>query len=324
MNQQEREAWLAERKKGLGGTDVACILLSSCDDEAEKVGSFENSVFKLWTEKTDLFESDDVDDAILMRGRVMEKYVCEFYGLHLGEGCKLWEEGLTWHPTRPRIFGTPDRLVEQNGVRFGMDAKTRRFRRGWGESGTTDIPLDVEIQMRTYMEIFDAPYWDIATLFGLDDFRVYRLERDKELGSQILDVAEAWWDKHVEKQIPPDVDSTSLCKTVLGKLHKRVQDIPLRQATVAEKDLYEKIIAVKKEFKSIEKKKQELENRLRAAIGEDPGIEGIATWKPSRNRRVFDKNKFRQDEPEMYEKYVTEQAGSRLLRIKEERHDNST
>ena len=73
MNQQEREAWLNERKKGLGGTDVACILLSACDDEAEKVGSFENSVFKLWTEKTDLFESVDVDDAVLMRGRVMEK-----------------------------------------------------------------------------------------------------------------------------------------------------------------------------------------------------------------------------------------------------------
>ena len=37
MNQQEREAWLAERKKGLGGTDVACILLAACDDESEKL-----------------------------------------------------------------------------------------------------------------------------------------------------------------------------------------------------------------------------------------------------------------------------------------------
>ena len=313
MNQQEREAWLAERKTGLGGTDVACILLSACDDESEKVGSFENSAFKLWSEKTNLFESNDVDDAVLMRGRVMEKYVCEFYGLHLGEGCKLWEEGLTWHPTRSRIFGTPDRLVELNGVRFGMDAKTRRFRRGWGESGTTDMPLDVEIQMRTYMEIFDAPYWDIATLFGLDDFRVYRLERDKELGSQILDIAESWWEKHVVNEIPPDVDSTNLCKEVLGKLHKRVQDKPLRVATVAEKDLYE----------TIEKNKRELENRLRAAIGEEPGIDGIATWKPSKIRRVFDKNTFRNEEPELYEKYVTEQPGSRILRIKEERHDNS-
>lgn len=324
MNQEEREAWLAERKKGLGGTDVACILLSACEDESEKVGSFENSTFKLWSEKTNLFESEDVDDAVLMRGRVMEKYVCEFYGLHLGEGCKLWEEGLTWHSSRPRIFGTPDRLVELNGVKFGMDAKTRRFRRGWGEAGTTDVPLDVEIQMRTYMEIFDAPYWDIATLFGLDDFRVYRLERDKELGSQILDVAESWWEKHVEKQIPPDVDNTKLCQKVLGKLHKRVQEKPLRAATVGEKDLHEKIIEVKKQFKEIEKKKRELENRLRAAIGDEPGIGGIATWKQSKNKRVFDKNSFRDEEPDLYEKYIIEQPGSRILRIKEEQYDDRT
>ena len=316
MNQQEREQWLAERKKGLGGTDVACILLSACEDESEKIGSFENSVFKLWSEKTNLFESEDIDDAVLMRGRVMEKYVCEFYGLHLGEGCKLWEEGLTWHPTRPRIFGTPDRLVEHNGVRFGMDAKTRRFRRGWGESGTTDVPLDVEIQMRTYMEIFDAPYWDIATLFSLDDFRVYRLERDKELGEGILDIAESWWEKHVVNEVPPDVDNTDLCKHVLGKLHKRVQEKPLRVATVSEKDLYEKIIEVREQAKSIQKKKTELENRLRAAIGEDPGIEGVATWKMGKNKKVFDKNKFREDHPNIYEKYVVEQPGTRILRIK--------
>ena len=316
MNQQEREQWLAERKKGLGGTDVACILLSACEDESEKIGSFENSVFKLWSEKTNLFESEDIDDAVLMRGRVMEKYVCEFYGLHLGEGCKLWEEGLTWHPTRPRIFGTPDRLVEHNGVRFGMDAKTRRFRRGWGESGTTDVPLDVEIQMRTYMEIFDAPYWDIATLFSLDDFRVYRLERDKELGEGILDIAESWWEKHVVNEVPPDVDNTDLCKHVLGKLHKRVQEKPLRVATVSEKDLYEKIIEVREQAKLIQKKKTELENRLRAAIGEDPGIEGVATWKMGKNKKVFDKNKFREDHPNIYEKYVVEQPGTRILRIK--------
>lgn len=239
MNQQEREAWLAERKKGLGGTDIACIMMAGAEI-SEKVGSFEGSQFKLWSEKTGLYDTDDYDDAILMRGRVMEKYVCEFYELHLGEGCKLWEEGLTWHPTRPRIFGTPDRLVEQNGVRFGMDAKTRRFRRGWGESGTTDVPLDVEIQMRVYMEIFDAPYWDIATLFSLDDFRVYRIERDKELGQSILDVAEAWWDKHVNGEIPPDVDATDACMKVITALNPRVKSEELRVATTAEKTFTKK------------------------------------------------------------------------------------
>tara|TARA_R100001230_G_C5679787_1_gene186331 strand:+ start:517 stop:1488 length:972 start_codon:yes stop_codon:yes gene_type:complete len=321
MDQKEREAWLAERKKGLGGTDIACIMMAGAD-ASEKIGSFENSLFKIWSEKTGLFESEDQDNAILMRGRVMEKYVCEFYELHLGKGCNLWEEGLTWHPSRPRIFGTPDRLVEQNGVRFGMDAKTRRFRKGWGESGTTDVPLDVELQMRVYMEIFDAPYWDIATLFSLDDFRVYRIERDKELGDAILEVAEAWWEKHVDGQIPPDVDATDKCMKVLGQLNPRVRDEPLRKPTVAEKDLHERLVKVKKECKELETKKKELENLLRAAIGESPGIEGIATWKKSKNKKTFNKRAFQQAEPKMYEKYLIETEGTRMLRVKELKNDD--
>ena len=118
-------------------------------------------------------------------------------------------------------------------------------------------------------------------------------------------------------EIPPDVDNTKLCQQVLGKLHKRIQEKPLRPATVAEKDLYEKIIEVRKQSKDIEKQKRELENRLRAAIGDEPGIDGIATWKPSKSKRVFDKNKFRDEHPDLYEKYVIEQQGSRILRIKE-------
>ena len=254
-----------------------------------------------------------------MRGRVMEKYVCEFYQLHLGEGCKLWEEGLTWHQTRPRIFGTPDRLVEHNGVRFGMDAKTRRFRRGWGDSGTTDVPLDVEIQMRVYMEIFDAPYWDIATLFSLDDFRVYRIERDKELGESILQVACDWWDTHVERQVPPDVDATDACMKVLAALNPRIKSDDLRVATTAEKDLHEKIIAVKKELKKVQTKKKELENLLRSKIGDSLGIAGVATWKKGRARKVFDKDAFREAHPDLYQEFVIEVPSTRTLRVSEEK-----
>ena len=316
MNQQEREAWLAERKKGLGGTDIACIMMAGAD-ASEKVGSYDGSTFKLWSEKTGLYDTDDYDDAILMRGRVMEKYVCEFYELHLGEGCKLWEEGLTWHPSRPRIFGTPDRLVEQNGVRFGMDAKTRRYRKGWGESGTTDVPLDVEIQMRVYMEIFDAPYWDIATLFSLDDFRVYRIERDKKLGESIINVAESWWEKHVDGETPPDVDATNACMKVLGALNPRIKSEELRVATAAEKDLHEKIINVRTELKEVQTKKRELENLLRAKIGESIGIAGVATWKQGKPRKVFDKDSFKEAHPDMYEKFVIETPSTRTLRITE-------
>ena len=258
-----------------------------------------------------------------MRGRVMEKYVCELYELHLGDGCRLWEKGLTWHPTRPRIFGTPDRIVEHKGVTFGMDAKTRRRRKGWGKTRSTDVPLDVEVQMRAYMEIFDAPYWDIATLFSLDDFRVYRLERDKELGEQILDIGEEWWQKYVVEETPPPADGTAMCREALGKIHPRVKDEKLRVATVAERDLYEQILKCRSEYKELTEKKTELENQMRLCIGESLGIAQLATWKPTSKRRVFDKKTFMKDEPSLYKKYTTEQPGNRMLRIMEPRDDDS-
>jgi predicted phage-related endonuclease len=325
MNQAERTAWLAERKKGLGGTDIAAIMMAGAD-AADKIGSFDKSLFKIWSEKTGLFKSEDRDNAVLMRGRVMEKYVFELYELHLGKGCRLWERGLTWHPSRPRIFGTPDMLVEHGGVTFGMDAKTRRMRKGWGKTGTTDVPLDVEVQMRAYMEIFDAPYWDIATLFSLDDFRVYRIDRDKELGADILSVAEEWWEKYVASETPPPVDSTDMCREVLGKMftiNPRVADEPLRPASVAERDLYEKILKARETHKEVTGKKNELENQLRSCIGESFGIAGVATWKPSKPRQSFDKKRFSQDHPDLYKEYVTEGPSNRTLRIMEPRNDDS-
>ena len=321
MNQAERKAWLAERKKGLGGTDIASIMMGSASP-ADKVGCFERSLFRLWSEKTGLFKSEDSDNQFLMRGRVMEKYVCELYEFHLGEGCRLWEKGLTWHPTRPRIFGTPDRLVEQNGVTFGMDAKTRRMRKGWGKTGTTDVPLDVEIQMRAYMEIFDAPYWDIATLFGLDDFRVYRIERDEDLGQEILNVAEEWWESHVEAETPPAPDGTALCRETLGKLNPRVTNETLRPATVSEREIYEKILAIREDHKILTEKKTELENQLRNCIGESLGIAGVATWKPTKPRQNFDKKQFTVDHPDLYQQYVTEGSSNRVLRIMEPKDDD--
>ena len=322
MNQAERKAWLAERTKGLGGTDIATIMLAAADP-VDKAGCYERSIFKLWSEKTGLFDSEDMDNQILMRGRVMEKYVCEFYELHLGEGCRLWEEGLTWHPTRPHIFGTPDRLVEHEGVTFGMDAKTRRFRKGWGKSDTTDIPLDVEVQMRAYMEIFDTPYWDIATLFGLDDFRIYRLDRDKQLGADILNVAEEWWDRYVETETPPPIDGTDLCRKVLGKLHPRVTSEILRPATVAERTIHEKLLVVRQQSKELKERKTELENQLRACIGDSIGISGVATWKENSPSKVFDKRRFAQENNDLYKQYITEESGNRVLRIMEPRDDNS-
>mgnify|MGYP003110166069 CR=1 FL=1 len=310
-----REEWLRERKRGLGGTDVACIICSSAE-KSQKLGCFEKSAFSLWADKVGIeAPSENRDMQAAERGIIMEKYVVEMYENRLGKGAELVDSGLLWHPGNDKIFGTPDRLVKLNGTTFGMDAKTRRFRKGWGDDGGTDVPLDVEIQMRVYMEITDAPYWDIATYFGLDDFRVYRIDRDKALGKRILDIATEWWDEHVVGHKPPPPDGSDDARRLLSVLYNKPDVELLKEASLKDKQLREELLEVKKQYNELAARKKEIENEIRFSIGEAIGIEGVATWKPNKPSKVFDKNKFREENPEMYDKYVKEKPGSRVLRI---------
>ena len=312
---EQRQAWLRERKRGLGGTDVACIVSASAN-ASQKIGCFEKSEFALWADKVGIeTASDHRDNSAALRGQMMEDYVCKMYQHKLGNDVELVESGLLWHPKNKRIFGTPDRLVKHNGVSFGMDAKTRRSRKGWGADGTTDVPLDVEIQMRVYMEIVDAPYWDIATLFNLDDLRIYRIERDKELGQKIMNLASEWWEKHVVANEPPPADGSAKAKEVLSMMHPRPQPDVFMDATQQDKEIRDELNDIKKQQSELKARRDLLENTLRAKIGDATGIEGVATWKQNKSQQVFDKASFRKDNPDLYTKYVQEKPGARVLRL---------
>jgi len=314
MPEMTREQWLEARTKGLGGTDCANIIVNAADPH-ERAGCWKGSLFEMWSTKMKLSPPGGASSSAAKRGQIMEEYVCRMYQDHLGPDAKLIEQGLTWHPKRKHIFGTPDRLVEVDGVRFGMDAKTRRSTAGWGDDGTCVLPLDTEIQCRVYMEIFDAPYWDVATLFGLDDFRVYRLERDEKLNNDILDLCEDWFDRHVGGEMPPEVDGSERAKKVIGAMHPRALVEDLREATADERELHRTLLEVRKDHKALSERKDELENQLRATIGDDIGIRGIATWKSSKPRTRLDEKAFKEAEPEKYSEYCFQSIAYRTLRI---------
>jgi predicted phage-related endonuclease len=314
MSEMSREQWLEERTKGLGATDCANIIVNSAN-QSDRIGCWKGSLFSMWSTKMKLTPAGGASSSAARRGQIMEEYVCRMYQDHLGPGAKLIAQGLTWHPKRKHIFGTPDRLIELDGVRFGMDAKTRRSSRGWGHDGGCAVPLDTEVQCRVYMDIFDVPYWDIAALFGLDDFRVYRLHRDQDLINDILGVCEEWFEKHVDGETPPMVDGSDRAKDAISRMHPREESDILRTPTGHELDIHKELLSVREEHKSLSTRKLKLENQLREAIADDVGIEGVATWKASKGRESFDSKALKEADPDLYKKYTKTTPGNRTLRI---------
>lgn len=311
-----RDEWLMVRRQGLGGTEVAAIICDQAEPEM-KVGCSVKSTYSIWAKKTGAVPEDsEVTGGVLARGHHLEGYVCHLYQQELPEGTVLFEHGLRQHPDRPIILATPDRMVDiKNTPLYGMDAKTRRFKKGWGEKGSSDVPLDVEVQMRAYMEVEDAPYWDVCTLFGLDDMRVYRIMRNRELGEQLLDIAQAWWDKHVVGGMPPDTDGSEATAKVLAKLHPRVTGTQLRPATPDEHDMHQELLAVRRQLRELDVREMALKNKLKERIGADPGIGGVATWKRSKDGATFNKKAFVAAHPDLYAQFTTPKPGSRRFLV---------
>ena len=232
----------------------------------------------------------------------------------MGKETKLVDAGLTWHPSGLPVFGTPDRLVELNDDKGGMDAKTRRFKKGWGRDGTPHMPLDVEVQMRTYMEVFDVEWWHVAVLFGFD-LQIMPLKRDKQLGKDMLGIATDWWQKHIVEDEPPTPDGAKATREVLQRMYTVRADSMIRPPTADELDVYKELITVRQQYKSISERKTELENQLRHAIGQDDGIEGVATWKQAKPKSRFDSKALKAQMPDIYKQFAIEVNGNRTLRI---------
>ena len=200
----------AQRLTGLGGSDIGAILgLNPW-----------RSPFQVYLEKVG--EAAPFEGNLQTRfGTYAEEFVAQEYCHQTGQRVQRFTPMLR-HPTAP-LIGHVDRLVIPDGAKrashrqeirtdLGLEAKTASaFATGrgsdWGESGTDQCPEAYLIQAASYMALTGCPRWDVAVLFGNQEFRIYHLARDLELEAMILDEAARFWTDHVLARVPPDPTS---------------------------------------------------------------------------------------------------------------------
>jgi putative phage-type endonuclease len=275
----------AERRTGLGGSDLGAILgLNPW-----------RTPFEVWQEKTG--RADPFEGNLQTRfGAYAEEFVAQEYSARTGRAVQRYT-GMLRHPEAP-VIGHIDRLVVPDGAKrashqreirtdLGLEAKTAHAlaaSRGdeWGEDGTDQVPSSYLVQSAAYMALTGCPRWDLACLFGNSDFRIYHLSRDLELESMLLDEASRWWRDHVVADVPPDPLSEAEARQRWSR-HTEGKAIEL---SMEQAELLRRYAALKAQERLLEKEIQAARDLLMPALADADEIvingQKVATYRANK------------------------------------------
>ena len=208
----ERQAFLIERRKGMGGSDVAAAL--GLDPK--------KTPYRLWREKTGLDKDDATNPSAARRGNFLEPAVLAKYRALMSPA--QFDVQVTHHDGWRR--GNQDaRAIGPDGLRRCVEVKTVNrnvFRTSWGAPWSDEVPDRALCQGLWYANLDDATIVDFAVLVIPDDpdevvgrsadeivevseFHVFQAARNLPVERDLIDRAYVFWHDHVLANVPPAI-----------------------------------------------------------------------------------------------------------------------
>ena len=301
---------MTNRLPGIGGTDIAKIMGVSPWGTA----------FDVYCDKLGLVDPPQENRAMRL-GKRFEPVLLEEYTIETGLDARPWQQHIR-HPDIEIAVGTPDAMVTSAPI--GIETKTAGIRQAqrWGEPGSDQIPEEYVLQACWYAAITDFDRWDVAVLIGGQDFRVYLIQRNRELEGLMLEAAQRFWRDHILTQTPPAIDGSASAREYIERTYRRNTQ-PLRIATPEETLLLSRLSEIREQRKIVETQESELETLVKAAIRDSEGLEwdgGRVTWRASKDRSDVDWEAVARSlgaTPEVVKQYTLTKPGSRRFLLRE-------
>ncbi|UUI41150.1 YqaJ viral recombinase family protein [Oceanobacillus oncorhynchi] len=302
-SEMSRQEWLWNRKSGIGGSDSSTIL----GFNAWK------SPFELYIDKTSE-EVQEIDNEAIHWGNVLEDVVAEEFTRRTGK--KVRRRNQTFrHPDYDFMIANIDRdVVGENAL---LECKTTNAFNSDAWEGE-HIPPAYICQLQHYMAVLDYEKAYIAVLIGGQKFVWKEVDRDDEFIELMIEQEKHFWEEHVLKEIPPEIDGTKSASELLNKMYPEDNGETIMLKSDDAEMLIEAIESIKSEVKEKQSLQKEYENKLKMMVGDaqtgvTPRFEiKLKTVKSNR----LDSKSLRKELPDIAEKY-TNQSTSRRLTIKQ-------
>lgn len=204
----DRSEWLNQRRTGIGGSDVAPILgvskFRSClDVYLDKIGA-----------------TVDTEETSPMRwGTLLEPVILNEFLYQTGESLAQNPGFLRSHQHEFMVANL-DGLTQSGAI---IECKTARSTDGWGEVMTDEIPIYYITQVQHYMAVTGAELTYVPALIGGSDFRIYKVEADKDLQEMMIEKESQFWNQVVNKIQPDPVSEMDLSKLYPKSLKNAIE-----------------------------------------------------------------------------------------------------
>jgi len=308
-----RDAWLAVRRTGIGGSDAAAAVgLSPYMSQLE-----------LWMIKTgrdaSLARPDASDTAEpVYWGTLLEPAVATAYALKTGNRVRRINAVLQ-HASVPFMLANLDREVLGSRDVQILECKTAAEfgARLWNDG----VPEYVQLQVQHQLAVSGKQAADVAVLLNGQRLEVHRIERDDKLIYRLIELEARFW-HFVTSDTPPPVDGTDSAERALRHLfptdNGATQDFSENRRLSS---VFADLVSVRAEIEAREKTASALKQEIQLAMGEASRAlfeTGEVLYRRSKDSDAVDTDRLLAEHPDLRERYATTKAGSRRFLVRPE------
>jgi putative phage-type endonuclease len=288
-----------DRRNWIGGSDVAAAIGMNRW----------KSQLQLWGEKTGKLPIDETDNEAMELGRELEDFVAKKF--ERKTGFKVRRAPQTYvHPQYPHVRCQVDRLI--TGKDELLEVKTTsawRVKEWEGE----EIPQEYILQVMWQLGITGRSKGWIAVLIGGQKFRYKQIDFDQEFFDDMVQKALLFWQCVLDKTPPIAVgaDNKLMVEFYPTPTSESIQEVEEMETTAGHRQ------ELKMHKKEIEKSLDEVEAKLKQAIGESLGLKTpkyTVIWAREAKNGLNEKA-LKEAMPEVYTRFY-EYGYKRVLRVK--------
>lgn len=286
---ETREAWLKQRKTGIGGSDAGIIL---------GVNKYK-SAYTLWAEKSGLVDPEDVQTEATWLGNQLEEIVAKRFEEETGK--KVQRSSFSYKSAeRPWMLANIDRKVV--GENAGLECKSANLFTEQDYRADV-IPPSYYAQILHYMAVMDFDRMYLAVAVLQRGFFIYTIEREDpavQADMEALIEAEAAFWENVQTGAAPEMDGSASTSDTLNRMDKKGGDLTFLDELIDQRD------QLKAEADAIDKQIGQIENKIKEEMNDHGYDFGVSSqysvrWK-EQEKTTIDTKKLKAEYPEIAEK----------------------